>query len=156
TGPQLAADRYTYLSFLSWALLAGAGFLFIARSAHRARTILAACLAVILIVSVFGVLTWRQTTVWRDTGMLWSHVLKLNPNSSIAHYNLAKFLANTGQLDAAMAHYRDAVKIRPDDAEAHNNLGLLLAIEGRTEESINEFQTAIKINPGYERAFFNL
>ena len=156
TGPQLAADRYTYLSFLSWAVLAGAGFLFITRSANRARTVLAACLAVILIVSVFGVLTWRQTMVWWDTGTLWTHVLKLNPESSIAHYNLAKFLANTGQRDAAMAHYRDALNIRPDDAEAHNNLGLLLAIEGRTEESINEFQTAIKINPGYERAFFNL
>jgi protein O-mannosyl-transferase len=156
TGPQLAADRYTYLPFLSWALLAGAGFLFITRSSNRARPLLAAYLVVILIVSVFGVLTWRQTAVWRDTGTLWSHVLKVNPNSSIAHYNFAKFLANTGQRHAAMAHYRDALKIRPDDAEAHNNLGLLLAIEGRTEESIKEFQTAIKINPGYERAFFNL
>ena len=156
TGPQLAADRYTYLSFLSWAVLAGAGLLFVTRSAARAASVLAAYLTATIIVVVFSLLTWHQTEVWRDTGTLWSHVLKLNPNSSIAHYNLAKFLANRGERAVAIAHYREALKIRPDDAETHNNLGLLLAIDGHAEESIKEFQTAVKINSGYERAFFNL
>jgi Tfp pilus assembly protein PilF len=156
TGPQLAADRYTYLSFLSWAVLAGGGLLWVTQSGARVRSLLSAYLTATIVLMIFSLFTWRQTTVWRDTGTLWSHVLKLNPNSSIAHYNLAKFLANTGHRDAAMAHYRDALKIRPDDAEAHNNFGLLLAVEGRTDESIKEFQTAIKINPEYERAFFNL
>jgi len=156
TGPQLAADRYTYLSFLSWAVLAGAGLLFITRSAVRAHTVLAAYVTATIIVMVFSVLTWRQTMVWRDTGTLWSHVLKLNANSSIAHYNLARFLASHGEREKAMAHYRKGLNIRPDDAEAHNNLGLLLALNGQTAESLKEFEAAVQSDPGYAKAFFNL
>jgi Tfp pilus assembly protein PilF len=156
TGPQLAADRYTYLSFLSWAVLAGAGLLFITRSAVRAHTVLAAHVTATIIVAVFSVLTWRQTMVWRDTGTLWSHALKLNANSSIAHYNLARFLASHGEREKAMAHYRKALNIRPHDAEAHNNLGLLLALNGQTKESLKEFEAAVQSDPGYAKAFFNL
>ena len=156
TGPQLAADRYTYLSFLSWAVLAGAGLLFITRSAVRAHTVLAAYVTATIIVTVFSVLTWRQTMVWRDTGTLWSHALKLNANSSIAHYNLARFLASHGEREKAMAHYRKGLNIRPDDAEAHNNLGLLLALNGQTKESLKEFEAAVQSDPGYAKAFFNL
>ena len=156
TGPQLAADRYTYLSFLSWAVLAGAGLLFITRSAVRAHTVLAAYVTATIIVMVFSVSTWRQTMVWRDTGTLWSHALKLNANSSIAHYNLARFLASHGEREKAMAHYRKGLNIRPDDAEAHNNLGLLLALNGQTAESLKEFEAAVQSDPGYAKAFFNL
>ena len=156
TGPQLAADRYTYLSFLSWAVLAGAGLLFITRSAVRAHTVFAAYVTATIIVMVFSVLTWRQTMVWRDTGTLWSHALKLNANSSIAHYNLARFLASHGEREKAMAHYRKGLNIRPDDAEAHNNLGLLLALNGQTAESLKEFEAAVQSDPGYAKAFFNL
>ena len=156
TGPQLAADRYTYLSFLSWAVLAGAGLLSITRSAVRAHTVFAAYVTATIIVMVFSVSTWRQTMVWRDTGTLWSHVLKLNANSSIAHYNLARFLASHGEREKAMAHYRKGLNIRPDDAEAHNNLGLLLALNGQTAESLKEFEAAVQSDPGYAKAFFNL
>ena len=156
TGPQLAADRYTYLSFLSWAVLAGAGLFFMTQCAARVRTIITAYLTATVIVMVFSLLTWHQTMVWRDTGTLWSHVLKLNPDSSIAHYNLARFLASHGERDRAMTHYRKALSIRPNDAEAHNNLGLLLALNGQTGESLKEFQAAVQIDPGYAKAFFNL
>lgn len=156
TGPQLAADRYTYLSFLSWAVLAGAGLFFITQCAARARTLITAFLTATGIIMVLSLLTWHQTMVWRDTGTLWSHVLKLNPDSSIAHYNLGRFLASHGKRERAMTHYHKALSIRPNDAEAHNNLGLLLALNGQTEESLKEFQEAVQIDPGYAKAFFNL
>ncbi|MGN6716459.1 MAG: tetratricopeptide repeat protein, partial [Candidatus Binatia bacterium] len=156
TGPQLAADRYTYLSFLSWAVLAGAGLFFITRCAARARTLITAYLTATVIVLGFALLTWHLTMVWRDTGTLWSYVLNLNPDSSIAHYNLGRFLASHGERERAMTHYRKALSIRPNDAEAHNNLGLLLALNGQTGESLTEFQAAVQIDPGYGKAFFNL
>jgi tetratricopeptide (TPR) repeat protein len=156
TGPQLAADRYTYLSFLSWAVLAGGGLLSFTRAVSHWRNTLTAYLTAAMIVTVLSVLTWNQTMVWRDTDTLWRHVLKLNPDSSIAHYNLARFLASHGERERAMTHYREALNIRPNDAEAHNNLGLLLALSGRTEESLKEFEAAVQSAPGYAKAFFNL
>lgn len=156
TGPQLVAERYSYLACLSWALLAGGVLLSVLRSASQTRRTFAATVIVIAIVVLFSSLTWRQTTVWRDSGTLWTHVLKLDPNSSIAHYNLAKFLAKRGQQSDAIAHYREALSIRPEDTDAHNNLGLLLALRGDTQDSINEFLTAAQIAPQDARSFFNL
>ena len=156
TGPQLVAERYSYLACLSWALLAGGGLISVLRSLSKTGTTCAAVATTAAIVIFLSSLTWRQTTIWRDTGTLWTRALKLNPNSSIAHYNLARFLSKQGQQTEAIAHYREALRIRPEDVDAHNNLGLLLAWRGDTKDSLNEFLTAAQIVPQDARSFFNL
>jgi protein O-mannosyl-transferase len=156
TGPQLVAERYSYLACLSWAVLAGGTLCYLFRRVPQKGNAAVAMAAAIIVTGVLGALTWRQSTIWLDTGTLWNHVLKLAPNSSIAHYNLARFLAKRGNQAEAIAHYREALSIRPDDADTHNNLGLLLAVRGEVDASLEEFQRAVKINPNYARAFFNL
>ena len=44
----------------------------------------------------------------------------------------ARHLADRGQVDEAIAHYRKALEIKPDFAEAHNNLGAVLAGRGQS------------------------
>jgi protein O-mannosyl-transferase len=159
-GPQLAADRYSYIACLSWAVLAG-GLLFYSlpgrsRKRRKASGGLAAPVAAVGILVVLAVLTWKQTEIWRDTGTLWRHVLKLDPNSSIAHYNLGKFLASQGKYGEAIAHYRQALNIRPEDTDARNNLGLVLAVRGEIEASLKELQKTLQIDPNHARAYFNM
>ena len=158
TGPQLVAERYSYLSCLSWAVLAGGMLLYSLRMSPQKRSHgrPAFVATVTAIPAMLAVLTWQQTMVWRDTGTLWSHVLKLDPKSSMAHYNLGKFLAAQGKHTEAIAHYRQALSIRPGDADAHNNLGLLLAIRDEANEALEEFQRALEIDPNYARAYFNM
>jgi Tfp pilus assembly protein PilF len=159
TGPQLVADRYSYLTCLSWAVLAGGLLLFSLSGSVQKRSLAprrpAAAAAAVFVLGIFAALTWNQTAIWRNTSILWNHVLKLDPNSSIAHYNLARFLAKQGSYADAISHYRQALSIRPD-ADTHNNLGLLLAIRGEVDASIEEFQQATQMDPNYARAFFNL
>jgi tetratricopeptide (TPR) repeat protein len=160
TGPQLVAERYSYLSCLSWAALAGGMFFSMlqqpVRPKPRVRSGLIAISVAITILMVFSFLTWKQTAIWQNTATLWSHVLKLDPNSSIAHYNLGRFLAKQGNHAAAIAHYREAITIRSDDPDAHNNLGLLLAVRGDVETSLKEFRKAVQIDPKYGKAYFNM
>jgi Tfp pilus assembly protein PilF len=156
TGPQLVAERYSYLACLSWAVLAGGTLCYLFRRLPQKGNAALVMAAAIIVTGVLGALTWRQSTIWLDTGTLWNHVLKLDPNSSIAHYNLARFLAKQGNQAEAIAHYREALAIRPDDADTHNNLGLSLAIRGETGASLKEFQKAVQIDPHYAKAFFNL
>jgi protein O-mannosyl-transferase len=155
-GPQLVADRYSYLCGLSWAVLVGGILLYLIQKRSDAPAVLVAPITAVAIVCMLAALTWRQTEIWQDTATLWSHVLKLDPNSSIAHYNLGRFLAKKGKHTDAISHYRQALNIRPDDPDAHNNLGLLLAIRGEVQASLDEFQTAAQIDPNYAKAFFNL
>ena len=159
-GPQLVAERYSYLSCLSWVMLAGGALFYSLESSVQKRKgalpLFMAPVAAIMIVIMLVSLTWQQTAIWRDSGTLWSHVLQLDPNSSIAHYNLARFLAKQGNHTEAISHYRAALAIQPGDADTHNNLGLLLVIRGDIEAGLEEFQKAVQIDPGYSRAFFNM
>ena len=157
-GPQLVAERYSYLSCLTWAVLAGgAAFYLTDHSSRNPRwRAYGAAAAGTVILAVLGAVTWKHTQIGRDTGTLWRHVLTLDPRSSIAHYNLGRFLARQGNQADAIMHYVEAIKIRPDDADAHNNLGVLLMLRGEFEASMEEFQKATRINPEYSRAHFNM
>ncbi|MGE5216944.1 MAG: tetratricopeptide repeat protein [Chloroflexota bacterium] len=159
TGPQLAADRYSYLSCLGWAVLAGGALLFVLRryqQPHRAFPAAATFAVALVIVAVLGAFTWQQSAIWRNTETLWRRVLEIDPNSSFAHYNLARYIARQGRYQEAITHYREALRIHPDDPDTHNNLGLMLASTGQVESSLAEFRRAIEIDRRYAKGYFNL
>src|SRR2546427_1930643 len=78
SGPQIAADRYTYLAGLGWAILVSAGLLSCWRAWRFPLTGLAVCVLLGL-----GVLSWNQVRVWHDSETLWTHALAMYPQSSI-------------------------------------------------------------------------
>ena len=65
-------------------------------------------------------------------------------------------LADRGQVDEAIAHYRKAAEINPNDAEAHKNVARVLAGCGRFDEAIAYLQQALKIRPDYAEAHNDL
>jgi hypothetical protein len=130
-GPQIAADRYTYLAGLGWALLAGAGL----AAFRQPLAFLAPALAVAVLVGL-GALTWAQTRVWRDSETLWSHAVAIDPNSPIAQSNLGVVRARQGRLAEAIEHYRNALAVEPNHGDAHNGWGAVLARQGRLAEAI--------------------
>ena len=142
SGPQIAADRYTYLAGLGWAILAGAGLLSCWQAWRFPLTGLAVCVLVGL-----GVLTWNQVQVWHDSDKLWAHALAIDPKSSIAHGSWGDALARQGKPAAGIEHYRQALQIRPDYADAHTNWGAALAQQGKLAEAIDHYQQALQINP---------
>src|SRR2546426_414594 len=78
SGPQIAADRYTYLAGLGWASLAGAGLL---STWRRWPPFVLTGLAVVLL-SGLGTLSWNQVEVWHDSEKLWTHALAIDPKTS--------------------------------------------------------------------------
>jgi Tfp pilus assembly protein PilF len=160
SGPQLVADRYSYLSCLSWTMLGGGILLLLLRRIGGMHVGLPAAASIgagaLTITLALAYLTWQQCTVWRNTETLWAHVVKLYPDSSYGHYNLAREIARKGKYQEAVYHYREALRIRPNDVDAHNNLGLVLARTGQIEPSLAEFRRATEINPLYAKGYFNL
>src|SRR2546422_3214114 len=122
SGPQIAADRYTYLASLGWAILVSAGVLSHWRRRPFLFTGLAAC-----VLFGLGILTWNQVQVWRDSEKLWTHALATYPKSSIAENNLGNVRADQSKLAEAIEHYRQALDINPEHASAHYHLGNALA-----------------------------
>ena len=159
SGPQIAADRYTYLAGLGWAILAGAGLLSCWRTSRSWKTGIQTTLPIagvaLCLVVGLGVLTWNQAQVWRDTERLWTHALSIDHNASIARYNLGNVLYEQGKLTEAIEHYQRALRIQPDYARAHGNWGVALARQGKPAEAIEHYREALAIQPDYADAHYN-
>ena len=159
SGPQIAADRYTYLAGLGWAILAGAGLLFCGRASRRSTTGTPITWPIagvaICAVAGLGVLTWNQAQIWHDSERLWTHALATYPQTSMAQNNLGAVLADQGKLAEAIEHYQRALQIRPENVEALNNLGVALARQGKLAEASDPFKQALQNRPDYAEAHTN-
>jgi len=158
SGPQLVADRYSYLACLAWPLLMTGGLL---RRwpgpkgrASGQRPFIAG--AVLLVVVGLGFLTWQQTVVWRSPISLWQHGTRAEPLSSIAHYNLGRALERENSPTSAMDSYRRAVAINPRYSKAHFNLARLLALRGLEDEAMAHYRRVIEIRPDHADAHNDL
>ena len=156
-GPQIAADRYTYLAGLGWATLAGGGLLSCARAPRNSRAALPTTplIAATVIVVTLGVLTWQQAHVWHDSARLWASAVSIEPDSPVAHGKLGDELAIQGKLAEAIDHYHEAIRLKPDDAEAETNLGAVLVQQAKPTEAIEHFQRALRLKPDLAAAEHN-
>ena len=57
---------------------------------------------------------------------------------------------DSGELVAAITHFRKAVKVDPKNAFAWANLGTTFAEEGKLEESVKAFETACQLDPKHD------
>lgn len=162
-GLQGRADRYTYLPqiglylALTWAVADLPIF-------TRSRRAILSCLAA----TIIALLSWQasvQTSYWSNTESLWPHALAVTDKNDIAHYNVAAFLMNRGQLDEAIWHYEQALKLQSDTREGpyhlsvallHNSLGNALAQKGRLDEAITHYGKAVELNGNFADAHINL
>jgi cytochrome c-type biogenesis protein CcmH/NrfG len=155
-GLQGHADRYTYLPqigldialvWLIWDLTKscwprrGAS----AKAGGPQKIILSAAAAIVLV--TLSILSWKQTTHWRDTEALWRHTLAVTPDSDVAHAGLGGILFVRGQIDESIDHYERALRLRDGNVAAHFGLGRALAAKQKTDPAIFHFQKALSIQP---------
>src|SRR6266478_365912 len=146
-GPQITADRYTYLAGLGWALLAGAGVLACWRTWRRPLAGIALCVA-----GTCGVLTWNQVQIWHDSERLWTYVLAVEPDAVIAENNLGVEFDRQGRLREAIEHFQRALRSNPDYALPHHNWGQALNRQGDHAGAIEHFQEALRLRPDLAEA----
>ncbi len=145
-GNQIAADRYTYLPTLGFALLAGGIVLRLLRSSRRPATI-AVCASVLV---VYAMLTIRQTRFWADDWTLWQRGAAVHSPfgpSPKALANASMLAAERGNLDLAIRYSQQAVEARPRDSSFLRNHATYLNLAGRTTEALQSLQLAADAAP---------
>ena len=149
-GPQIAADRYTYLALLPWAILLGAAVLGgwgVPALASRARLrVVALIIAPLLLVLTLGVLTWRQVQVWHDSETLWANAVRYAPSAQ-AHRALGRELVRLGRIPEALPHLRASADLRPDGPWEHYELGAALERLGQRPEATEHYVRAAHLSP---------
>jgi Flp pilus assembly protein TadD len=120
-----AADRFSYLPCLGFAVLFGAAF----GAGGAPRRLLAAVWLVAL-----GTMTWRQCAVWHDSLSLWSATAARAP-SSLAEGELGMALVAAGRTEDGAKLLTRVVAGGDAQPNAYSNLGVALQRLGRDEEA---------------------
>jgi protein O-mannosyl-transferase len=153
-GGQAHADRYTYLPqigiciVVAWLAAEWVQRLRISKQAVGAATA--------VVVGVLAFCTWKQTGYWHDDETLWPHTIACTTNNEMSHYNLGFAFDKKGEMDQAIAEYREALRIRPNYGEALNNLGLALLQQGKVDEAMEYLQQAYQAGPNRAEPCVNI
>lgn len=155
-GSQAAADRYTYLPSLGPFLLAGVGIGTVVDRCSKLQCRLVVIGALILILGIMVNKTYRQISIWRDSITLWTHDIKMFPNTaSVAYNNRGAAQSRIGNYRQAITDFEAAIKINPSYSEASYNIGTLYRESGYNRKAIDFLNMAINYNPRYAKAYNN-
>jgi tetratricopeptide (TPR) repeat protein len=144
-GSQTMADRYAYIPHIGvfvmivWGLGAIVG-----AWPHAKNTVAAgASLAVIAL----GVVTWRQTALWKNSVTLFEHSISVTTDNVVLHNAVGTALGGLGRHDDAIAHFKEALRLNPMSPDALNNLGIAFASIDRHDDALKCFEGAIAMKP---------
>lgn len=153
-GSQSMADRYTYVSYfgLFIMLVWGVGDLFKKFELDQRIAPGLFCAAII----IFAVVSYAQTSLWRDNETLYKHTLAVTEDNHLVSHNLCYALVFENRLDEAEQYCRDSLNGRPDYFEAFNTLGILELKRGRLIMSEENFQQVLDLAPNYALGYANI
>jgi Flp pilus assembly protein TadD len=78
------------------------------------------------------------------------------PDDSETHSQKGALLMQSGNIEAALVHYREAARLDPWNASTHHAYGVLLSELGRMVEARVELETAIRLNPKLDNVHYDL
>ncbi|MBN2448853.1 MAG: tetratricopeptide repeat protein [Lentisphaeria bacterium] len=154
-GWQARADRYMYLPMIGLLILAGG-----AAGACRSRVSrfprwVGPCAAAV-VVCALAALCSAQVRVWQDSMSLFTHAVRVRPDSHIAHANLGAVLQTRGDLDAALVHYEQALRVCPFLSGVWANAGLAREAKGDLAQAETAFREAVAIEADHPEATVGL
>ena len=158
-GTQAMADRYTYLPSIGLFLCLGltaAKIEYKTAMVSKGRRAAQAVIAVAAVAVITGLswLTIEQTSVWRNTIVLWNYVIEKEPDRvPQAYNNRGVALKNMNRMQEAIQDFDRAIVLNPEYPLAYNNRGVTLKKMGMLREAIEDFDRAIDLNPSYYKAY---
>jgi tetratricopeptide (TPR) repeat protein len=153
-GSQARADRYTYIPMVGLTIALAWGAAELVRRRPGLRT--AAAVAAAAVCLACAALTARQVGYWQDTVTLFQRSLSVTSGNYLGYNILGLAFQKRGDLDKAIASYREAIAINPGFEEAHVDLSQALLEQGRQDESLTQTAIAAAIKPDDEEVQFNL
>ena len=137
--------------YLPLAAVIGLGVVAVSRQIGGAALPAAGALAI-----AWGVTTVDRNRDYRSHLALWSDTVAKRPDNPRAHEGLAEAYAETGRLEDALRHRREAVRLLPDESHYHYNYALTLAQAGRFEDAVRSYRVALRLAPAEPRTHNNL
>lgn len=156
-GQGFLADRFTYIAYL------GLFFIFAYYLENATESFpkfkMGIYIACGIILAGYAFMTFNQNKIWKDSGTLWTHVLKYYTKSTLPYGNRANFYRDNGQKVKALADYNNRIKLKQDDAGVFNSRGRLYFNSSNKDTlqlALNDYNKAIELEPSEAEYWVNL
>ena len=156
SGPQLVADRYSYLTTLPLFLVAGAAGARFAMSRSLAWASPSGISRLVLLavpcVTVLMAGCWWTQSAWMSSLALWSKTVRYFPDHNpVAHHNLGVLLMQSGRLDEALQAFGHALRQAPDRADTLANAGNVYVAKGEPRQALRLYDQSLglKVDEAY-------
>ena len=118
-GQGFLADRFTYIPYIGLFFIFAFYFQKLLEIKPKMKFMFLGLAALVLL--AYGFLTFQQNKIWKDSGTLWTHVLKYSKNSTLPYGNRANFYRDNGQKELALKDYNDRIRLKEDDPGVFNS-----------------------------------
>ncbi len=152
-GPEIAANRYTYLPLLGVFYLMAEGFDALARRWRRGSGLLS--VTGLVIIGMLALASNRRCAVWRDSFSLWNDVLARYPEVPEAYSIRGLAFAGRGDFAAAVRDYSKAIGLKPDFGQAYNNRAIAYRSLGEPTRALEDFDRGIAAAPRDPELYYN-
>lgn len=154
-GQGFLADRFTYIAHLGLYFIMA--YYLEKASQHPKWKTPSLILAGTLIVA-FSFMTFQQNQIWKNSGTLWTHVLKYYKKAKLPYGNRANYYRDNGQLKEAMSDYNDAIRLGEASgktaslAQTYNSRARLYFDGSNNRDTLilalQDYTKAIELKPG--------
>lgn len=153
-GSYFAADRYTYLASIGWAVILSTAVTSLFESIKNLYLNL--CFAILLGGILIGMqlLTFHRIQVWQNGIQLWTNVITQFPKSSMAFNNRANAYLKQNLLNEAFEDYNRSINLQPLPG-VFSNRGIIYFMKKDFASAIKDFSEEIRIDPHNDKAFNN-
>lgn len=147
-GGAVIADRYAYVSSLGIFYLMGELLEYVRQKewiSIPARNIaLSAFFAAIIL--LLGGMTWKRSSIWKDSVALWTDALSKSPDIPFIYAYRGNARPLPQESEAAISDLNRAIRLQPDMAFGYYSRGYLYARIGKHEAAITDYTEAIELN----------
>jgi tetratricopeptide (TPR) repeat protein len=109
-----------------------------------------ATVATVLVLSSWGMISFRQAGFWADDTALFEHAMAINSNNFLAQNNYGVVLMQQENDPlSAMPHFRRSIELRPTHFNAWRNLAIAEAKLNRPADAIADIRRAMELELKY-------
>lgn len=154
-GEQMMADRYMYLSIIGIMLLPS---LYSVKYWFSAQQLFKKWMPVsflIVFVVMLSVISGFHVTTWKNSEVLWTNVIRNNPQQLIGYYNRGCALREKGRIIEAIDDFSAAIAIQPIHFDALMARGALYAAIHEYSKAIIDYNVAASAKPEMYLVYLN-
>jgi len=147
-GQGFLADRFTYIPYLGLFFIMAYFLNKIITEQPKLKPILLGATTVLM--AAYSFMTFQQNKIWKDSGTLWTHVLKYYDKSTLPWGNRANYYRDTGKTKEALHDYSEVIRLDPKKPEPFNSRARLYFNFNQRDsllKALDNYNKAIELRP---------